>query len=159
MKTILGIDPGVSGALSFYDGSETIIYDIPVFSITTNSKSKNTIDCHGLLDIIRAQKPDIAYLENVNAMPKQGVTSMFNMGRTLGRIEMAVMACGVPLVYVAPNKWKKFLEFKKGSEKDESRKLASEKFPQFKDNWPLKKHHNRAEAFLISVYGFEKETR
>ena len=154
-KTILGIDSGLTGALSFYDGTETLIFDVPVFTIKTNGKTKNTVDCHKLLEIIRSQKPDIAYIENVNAMPGQGVTSMFNMGRTLGRIEMGVMACGVSLVYIRPQEWKKYWSCP--ADKDEARKLASERFPQFSHNWDLKKHHNRAESFLISAYGYNKE--
>ena len=155
MKTILGIDSGLTGALTFYNEEEAIIFDVPTFQITTNGKAKNTVDCHKLLDIIRSQKPDMAYIENVNAMPGQGVTSMFNMGRTLGRIEMAVMACGIPLTYIRPQEWKAF--FRCPADKDASRKLAGEKYPQFKHNWDLKKHHNRAESFLISVYGYTKE--
>ena len=154
-KTILGIDSGLTGALTFYNGEEAIIFDVPTFQITTNGKVKNTVDCQKLLEIIRSQKPDIAYLENVNAMPGQGVTSMFNMGRTLGRIEMGVMAFNVPLVYIRPQEWKKYWGCP--ADKDGSRKLAGERFPQFKHNWPLKKDHNRAESFLISVYGFEKD--
>jgi len=155
MKTILGIDSGLTGSLAFYDGVEAILFDIPVFEITTNGKKKKTVDCHKLLEIIRSQKPDIAYLENVNAMPKQGVTSMFNMGRTLGRIEMAVMACSVPLVYIRPQEWKAY--YKCPADKDGARQLAGQQFPQFKHNWDLKKHHNRAESFLIAAYGRDKE--
>lgn len=155
-KTILGVDSGLTGALTFYDGTECLIFDMPVFQITTNGKKKNTVDCHRLLQIIREKKPDMAYLENVNAMPGQGVTSMFNMGRTLGRIEMAIMACDVPLVYIRPQEWKKYWSCP--ADKDGARQLAGQRFPQFKCNWELKKHHNRAESFLISVYGHHKET-
>lgn len=152
MKSILGIDPGLSGALAIYDGEELLVFDIPTFEITKNGKVKKRIDLMGLLNILRSQKVDHCYLEKVNAMPGQGVTSMFSMGRTFGHIEMALAACDVPVTEVTPQKWKKIMGCT--ADKDSSRLRASQMLPLFSQNWDKKKHADRAEAALIALYGY-----
>lgn len=151
---ILGCDPGLDGALAFYDGAELLIYDIPTFAIERNGKAKRQIDLGGLAKILKAWPVKHCYLESVSAMPGQGVSSMFQMGRGFGQIEMAIAACHYPVTYVTPQVWKKALAVPK--DKDGARQRASQIMPQFAHNWDLKKHHNRAEAALIAYYGFRK---
>ena len=148
---ILGIDPGLSGALAFYDELDLIIYDIPTLQITRNGKNKRQIDLSGLLRIMGAHNTHTCFLENVNAMPGQGVSSMFQMGRGYGQIEMGLMACRVPVTYITPQVWKKALSVPK--DKDGARQRASQLMPQYAHNWDLKKHDGRAEAALIALYG------
>lgn len=155
MKTILGIDPGLNGALAFMDDHELLIYDIPTLAIERNGKNKRQIDLQKLASILRIYKIDHCYLENVNAMPGQGVSSMFQMGRGYGQIEMALAALCIPVTYVTPQKWKKSLAVPK--DKDGARQRASQILPQWAHNWPLKKHADRAEAALIAYYGLEKK--
>jgi Holliday junction resolvasome RuvABC endonuclease subunit len=147
---ILGIDPGLSGALAFMD-DELLIYDIPTFEITRNGKNKRQIDLQALLSILKMLPVEKASLENVNAMPGQGVSSMFQMGRGYGQIEMALAACNIPVTYVTPQVWKKALQVPK--DKDGARQRASQLMPQWAYNWDLKKHDGRAEAALIALYG------
>lgn len=151
---ILGIDPGLSGALSFYNGDELLIYDIPTFQIDRNGKKKNQIDLLRFQHILKLNKPDHCFLENINAMPGQGVSSMFQMGRGFGQIEASVLGCGIPMTYIAPQVWKKALAVPK--DKDAARQRASQLLPAFAHNWDLKKHHGRAEASLIALYGRNK---
>ncbi len=150
---ILGIDPGLSGALAFMD-NELLIYDIPTFEIARNGKNKRQIDLQKLMAVLNYKLHwpiEKAYLESVNAMPGQGVSSMFQMGRGYGQIEMALAACNIPVTYITPQVWKKALQVPK--DKDGARQRASQLMPQWAHNWDLKKHDGRAEAALIALYG------
>ena len=150
---ILGIDPGLNGCLAFMD-DELLVYDSPTIEITRNGKNKRQIDLQELLAILKLWPVEHCYLENVNAMPGQGVSSMFQMGRGYGQIEMALAACKVPVTYITPQVWKKALAVPK--DKDGARQRASQLMPQWAHNWPLKKHSDRAEAALIALYGKQK---
>lgn len=149
-KTTLGIDVGISGALSFYDGVELIIYDMPVLQ---RGKTQ-LVDCHKLYSIIKEQKPDNAIIEQVNAFG-MGRTSAFNFGWGCGAIEGVLAASCVPYDYVTPQAWKKEMNCPK--EKDGARMRASQLLPKFSHNWDLKKHDGRAESSLIALYGFNKK--
>lgn len=154
MTYYLGIDPGLSGALAFYspEGNTLSIFDMPTHEITVNGKRKRQLDLYSLGRIIDALAHDIAValVEQVNAMPKQGVTSSFNFGFNAGCAQMAVAALGLPLRTVTPQKWKK--EMGLSSDKDASRREASRAMPKHAGLWPLVKHDGRAEAALLAFY-------
>jgi crossover junction endodeoxyribonuclease RuvC len=145
---ILGIDPGVSGAIAFYF-SETpdriAVEDVPVVA--------GEISAALLADRIKAFSPSIAIIERVASMPKQGVKSMFNFGVSFGQARGVVGALNIPLHYVTPAKWKK--HFSLSSDKELSRKLAIHLFPACAASFALKTKDGRAEAALIARYGFE----
>ena len=98
-----------------------------------------------------------AYIERAQPMPKQGISSSFNYGMTYGMILSALAAAEIPYEEVSAAKWKRVLRVSK--EKDIARRRASELMPHGASCWPLKKHHNRAEAALIAFYGKELLTR
>lgn len=142
---IMGIDPGVSGAVAFYfpDYPNRIaIFDAPSVGKEINAPA--------LTELIHTYKPTICYIESVNAMPKQGVTSSFNFGQAYGCVRGVVAACGVPTVLVSPRKWKAF--FALDSDKEKSRRLAIMKWPDG-GHFNRKKDDGRAEAALIALYG------
>lgn len=149
MKTILGIDPGMSGAIALYDGDELLIRDMPVFK---RNKTKR-IDCHTLLKYMQESHIDHAYIEQVNAFG-MGASSAYNFGWTCGAIEACVAALSIPFTYVTPQKWKKAMQCPK--DKDAARMRATQLLPQFAHNWDLKKHDGRAEASLIALYGYNQ---
>lgn len=163
---ILGIDPGLFGAIALYDpDTNTVVSaeNIPVLLLTRNGKQKNSIDIQALLNRLRAVAPNAthAWLENVNAMPGQGVTSMFSFGRTYGCIETAVCACDMPLDRVTPQAWKRALRVP--ADKDGARARASELMPKSAELWTPKRGHATkqqcegiAEAALIAYYGAEQ---
>jgi len=161
MTTILGIDVGMSGALSFYDGEELIIYDMPVLE---RNKTRR-VDTHKLHDILydmaSQDNIDHVYIEQVNAYG-MGASSAYNFGWSCGTVEQAVASLGFPFTYVTPQKWKKAMDcptYKgkdKKKNKDAARMRASQLLPQFAHNWPLKRHDGRAESSLIALYGFNK---
>ena len=146
MKTILGIDPGASGALAFYDQRELLIYDMPVFQ---RNKTKR-IDCQSFLKILKTHDVDHAYIEQVNAF-RMGATGAYNFGWNCGVVEALVSSQNIPFTYVTPQRWKKELQVPK--DKDAARMRASQLLGDHAHNWPLKTHDGRAESSLIALYG------
>jgi crossover junction endodeoxyribonuclease RuvC len=153
---ILGIDPGLTGALAFYDMiTKTIeVHDMPVMSVVRNGKTKNEVSAALTSDIIAEHlkgMPSVAFLERVNAMPGQGVTSVFSFGRSSGIIEGVLAAYDIQTHIVIPQRWQKAMEVRGG--KDGSRERAMQLLPASADKFKLKKHDGRADAALIALYG------
>ena len=148
MTCILGVDPGISGAIAFYFSdtpNRIAVEDVPVVA--------GEISAHLLADRIKAHGPSIAIIERVGAMPGQGVSSMFGFGVSFGQARGVIGALNIPLHYVTPSKWKK--HFHLPADKEEARKLALHLFPACATSFARKKVHGRAEAALIARYGFE----
>ena len=105
--------------------------------------------------INKSQKQDVrVVVEQVSAMPGQGVTSMFNFGQSFGIIKGICSAMQLPLYFVRPTKWKKYFNLIK-SEKDASRTRAIEIFPYFSSQLSKKKDSNKADAILIASFYHE----
>jgi crossover junction endodeoxyribonuclease RuvC len=148
MTIIMGVDPGISGAVAFYFpmvSSRIAVDDVPV--------AGGEINATELARLIRIHRPTLAVMERVSAMPGQGVVSMFNFGRSYGDVRGTISALGIPLHFVTPQKWKK--HFGLSSDKEECRMRAIRMFPAVAESFKLKKHHGRAEAALIALYGAE----
>ncbi|MBL6758625.1 MAG: crossover junction endodeoxyribonuclease [Pelagibacteraceae bacterium] len=151
---LLGIDPGVSGALSVYEHKKLVeVLDMPTMS--EGKKNKKQINSAQLsLEIkkrINGSDENAVVIEHVTAMPGQGVTSMFNFGQSFGVIKGICSALNLPVYFVRPVKWKKHFNLI-GSSKDASRTKAIEMFPSFSDNMTRKKDANKADAILIGRY-------
>jgi len=150
---IYGIDPGYTGAIALYwPGSNTIeVHDMPVMK---NPKGKTIINPHGVLDILANEGgKSLAVIEQVGAMPGQGVSSMFRFGQGLGVVEACAAASKLPLQYVTPAKWKK--HFGLTRDKGVSRGLAMQRFPDYASEFSRAKDDGRAEALLLAVYAAE----
>ena len=93
-------------------------------------------------------------IEQVSAMPGQGVTSMFNFGQSFGILKGICSTMQLPMFFVRPAKWKKYFNLI-NSEKDASRTKAIEIFPYFSTNLSKKKDANKADAILIASYFYE----
>lgn len=150
MKTILGVDIGMSGALAFYDGTELLIWDMPVFEF----KGGREVDIHRVCQIIKDQKPDCAYVEDIIMPFNSGRKPMMSLSECTGYFKGVLASLEIPFNMVKPNTWKKSIGCPK--DKNEARLFASRLLPLHKDNWHLKKHDGRAEAALIALYGFNK---
>ncbi len=159
---IFGIDPGLSGAVAVLEENEVIdIIDIPVMS--EGKKNKRQLNSAHLSQYIEKNTLDasktIVVVEQVNAMPGQGVTSMFNFGQTFGAIKGISAALKLPIFFVRPSKWKKHFELLKSS-KDASRTKAIEMYPSLADKLSRKKDVNKSDAILIARFynetGFKK---
>lgn len=147
---ILGIDPGLSGAIACLDTTTggLVVHDIPVHQVKTSTrKLQNNINAGALAELIRGFEPDWCGLEKVNAMPGQGVVSMFRFGQAYGITYGIVSALNIPVVHVTPQAWQKAVRLPKGEGASNIR--ASEIFPRYASVFARKKDHGRADAALI----------
>ena len=138
---IIGIDPGLSGAIAILEDNKVLgIYDIPVMS--EGKKNKRQLNSAQLVKIIREninpEDENVVVVEQVNAMPGQGVTSMFNFGQTFGAIKGICAALELPIFFARPSKWKKHFELINSS-KDASRTKAIEMYPSLSNELAKKK--------------------
>ena len=153
---IIGIDPGISGAICFFeDGQVKEIIEMPV--MTDGKKNKRQINGPQtyneiLKRINKFQKKDIiVIIEQVSAMPGQGVTSMFNFGQSFGVLKGICSAMQLSMFFVRPAKWKKYFGLIK-TEKDASRTKVIEIFPYISSELSRKKDSNKADAVLIASF-------
>ena len=146
---IMGLDPGASGAVAFYypDHPKMIsAYDVPLV--------EKNINAAALYDLINQHRPDLAVVELVHSMPKQGVASSFNFGKSYGIALGVIGSLKIPAVHVSPTKWKKY--FALSADKEEARALAISKWPA-SEHFRRKKDNGRAEAALLALYGSQTQ--
>ena len=150
-QRILGIDPGsVSAAYAcLCDGRFIEAADAPVADRQVNATE--------WASVVKRLRPDLAIIELVGAMPKQGSTSGFRFGMGVGLLRGVVMALGVPLVQVVPGKWKLHYRLT-GKPKDAAREIAIRLFPEAGPHLNLVKHHGRADALLLAKYAIDMDT-
>tara|TARA_Y100000590_G_scaffold20393_1_gene23788 strand:- start:1046 stop:1525 length:480 start_codon:yes stop_codon:yes gene_type:complete len=151
---IFGVDPGVSGAISVLDGKKVLgIYDMP--TMIDGKKNKKQVNGAQVTNIIKERlnekKEIVVVVEHVNAMPGQGVTSMFNFGQSFGVIKGVCSALSLPIHFVRPTKWKKHFNLIK-TNKDASRTKVIEVYPEISNQLSRKKDSNKADAILIARY-------
>ena len=154
---IIGIDPGLTGAIAIMQNNKVLdIIDMPVMA--EGKKNKKQLNSAQLANIIRNNITDsdekAVVVEQVNAMPGQGVTSMFHFGQSFGVLKGICSAMNLSMYFVRPAKWKKYFNLI-NSEKDASRTRAIEIFPYFSMNLSKKKDANKADAMLIASYFYE----
>jgi crossover junction endodeoxyribonuclease RuvC len=150
---ILGIDPGLSGALAFFDyeKGQLTIFDMPVHEVERNGKAKREVSPQRLAMLVRGIDVRRAIVEKVSARPGQGVTSMFAFGRSFGVVEGVLAALNIPVTYVTPQHWRKGMQVREG--KHGSRQRATELFPKYAGEFARVKDDGRAEASLIAYHG------
>ena len=125
---IIGIDPGISGSICFLeDGIIKDVLEMP--TMTEGKKNKKQVNGSQIYNEISFriktyEKKNIkVVIEQVSAMPGQGVTSMFNFGQSFGILKGICSAMQLPIYFVRPAKWKKYFNLI-NSEKDASRTRA-----------------------------------
>ena len=156
---IIGIDPGLSGGIAVLENNKVLnIFDMPV--MPEGKKNKRQLNSAQLVTLIKentdSNEDTSVVVEQVNAMPGQGVTSMFNFGQTFGAIKGVCAALGLPIFFVRPSKWKKHFELINSS-KDSSRTKVIEMYPSLSSQLSKKKDVNKSDAILIAR--FYSETR
>ena len=155
---IIGIDPGISGSICFFkDGRILEVIEMPV--MTEGKKNKKQVNgaqiYNEFLKRINKKEDEIrVVIEQVSAMPGQGVTSMFNFGQSFGILKGICSAMQLPMFFVRPAKWKKYFNLI-NSQKDASRTRAIEIFPYFSSQLSKKKDSNKADAILIANFYYE----
>jgi crossover junction endodeoxyribonuclease RuvC len=150
---ICGIDPGLSGAVVFFDtvSRELDIYDMPTVEVLRSGKRKRELSPQLLSNILSGHKITAAYLERVNAMSGQGVSSVFSFGRSSGIVEGILAAYDITTTLVTPQAWQKTMDVRGG--KDGSRERAMQIFPAYAGMFARVKDDGRADAALIAAYG------
>ena len=156
---IIGIDPGITGSICFFEDGKIIdVVEMP--NMAEGKKNKRQVNGAQIYNEIskrikNLEKKDIkVVIEQVAAMPGQGVTSMFNFGQSFGVLKGICAAMQIPMYFVRPAKWKKYFNLI-NSEKDASRTKAIEIFPHFSAQLSRKKDSNKADAILISSFFYE----
>lgn len=151
MTVRLGIDPGTTGAIAaLVDGQLLDVVDMPIADGCVVAALLRT----ELVELAAAgfDSRPLVVVEKVHAMPKQGVSSTFKFGRSLGVIEGVVGGLGWPLEWVTPQAWKKQHGLI-NRDKDAARLLAIETWPELADSFKRKKDVGRADAALIAAAG------
>ena len=158
---IIGIDPGISGAICFFeDGQVREILEMP--TMADGKKNKRQVNGAEVSNIFLKELESLipkdswqsevkVVVEHVTAMPGQGVTSMFNFGQSFGVIKGVCSALNIPIYFVRPLKWKQYFDLVK-TNKDASRTKAIEIYPHISDKISRKKDSNKADAILIASY-------
>jgi crossover junction endodeoxyribonuclease RuvC len=156
---VIGIDPGISGSICFFeDGIIKDVVEMP--TMTEGKKNKKQVNGSQIFNEIsnrikKIERKDIKIvIEQVSAMPGQGVTSMFNFGQSFGILKGICSAMQLSMYFVRPAKWKKYFNLI-NSEKDASRTKAIEIFPYFSTQLSRKKDSNKADAILIASFFYE----
>ena len=153
---IVGIDPGISGSICFFENGKIIdVVEMP--TMIEGKKNKRQVNGSQVYNEIskrinKSEKHNVrVVIEQVSAMPGQGVTSMFNFGQSFGILKGICSAMQLPLYFVRPAKWKKYFGLI-NSEKDASRTRAIEIFPYYSSQLSKKKDSNKADAILIASF-------
>ena len=156
---IIGIDPGISGSVCFFqDGKILQVIEMP--TMIDGKKKKRQVNGSQIYNEIlkkinEFEKQNVrVVIEQVSAMPGQGVTSMFNFGQSFGILKGICSAMQLPMYFVRPTKWKKHYNLI-NSDKDASRTRAIEIFPYFSSHLSKKKDTNKADAILIANFYYE----
>lgn len=154
-EPVLGIDPGLTGALALFDpaAERLLIEDVPTFTLKSGGRKKSTVDHYGLARIIDAwvSLNPVVWLEQVGTRPGEGAVGAFSFGKTYGLLLGIAAAHFLRIELVTPASWKSALKVK--GDKDVSRQRASALLPRHSGLWPLAKHDGRAEAALIALHG------
>lgn len=165
MAAVIAIDPGLTGAIAFYDGRVLDVEDIP----TEARGKKSAVDLHALWQAVASSVsldvPTVGVIENVGSMPRQGIASACNFGKTIGACEMALVAAGCELVRVTPQTWKFGVGLNADpkadtkARKNASRARAQELFPNHAHLFARVKDDGRAEAALMAWWFIHKHRR
>jgi len=155
---IIGIDPGFTGAIAFLeidvlDQCHLMIKDMPLKKIM----GRNQVDSVKLacdFKIAKEQYPDaLAIVEDVHAMPEQGVTSTFRFGYNAGILLGVLQALDIKVLRAKPAVWKPALGLSR--DKARSLRLARILFSDYTSYFERRKDDGRAEAALLAYFAYE----
>ena len=144
---ICGIDPGITGGIAFFDGHKIDACRVPTFKIA----NKKVLDMESICRLLVFHEPELVFIEQQHAMPRQGVASTFKTGFNYGIYIGILHALNYEYTVVIPRKWKADLSVT--SDKDQARMRATELMPDGQSSWSLKCEDGVAEAALIAYWG------
>lgn len=154
---VLGVDPGAGGALALWDTDlvALTVCDMPTAMVPVGKAQRRQISEIWLADTLRLYEPDLAFIERVHALPKQGVTSSFTFGMAYGMVRGVLAALAVPTHLITPNEWKR--SFRLGASKSEARLVAARMFPENAGSFIRVRDDGRAEAALLALFGAQQK--
>jgi hypothetical protein len=148
MTCLLAVDPGLTGAMAVYMTAlpdRIAVYDMPVVD--------GEINHHELARLIRSFSPDVAWIERVGPMPRDGVKQAWRFGCAYTAARVVVSLLEIPTTLVTPGAWKKAMKVAGGRDgKEQCRALALQLFPACAASFARKCDHGRAEAALLALY-------
>lgn len=154
MSFIIGVDPGAGGAVAILERSGALVqvFDMPVVEVTVAGKAKRRMSPEMLASELRLYNvaDTVAVVEQVNAMPGQGVSSMFSFGQAYGVVLGVLAGLSIPATTVTPASWKKALKLNSG--KDAARAKAAQLWPSHAGEFKRVRDDGRAEAALLAYY-------
>lgn len=159
MTSVMGIDPGLDGAIAVWTGRKLLVIDVPKVKSRGRGYEVNLPDLITRMRVLSIAFNPIRhiYLERVSARPHDGGASAFKFGSTFGQILAVAATMDAPIVRVTPTQWKRVMGLT--TNKEYSRTRAIECFPRYAHYFRRKKDHNRAEAAMLALYGFQKLMR
>jgi len=155
---VLGIDPGLQGALALLDTQDRFIdciFDMPV----TDGRVDPT-KLAAIVDLLKLRGTIHAAVELVSSMPRQA--GAFNFGVSAGVVHGVLGALGVPMSLVSPGVWKPACGLRrlpsesKAGAKARARELASHLWPERTADFKRVMDTDRAEAALIARFWITK---
>lgn len=164
MPLIIGVDPGLRGALALYDGETLVVHDMPVLANVVSGKKRSAIDGYSIARILdNAGHIKVAWIEKVGAMPHDGSVQAFAFGAALGEIVGLLKAHFIPIEMIAPVKWRRAMDVPKTTAGDKSPSIAraTHLLPSYSHLWAAVRGNGdahtrggRAEAALVALYGW-----
>lgn len=158
---VVGIDPGLSGALAAVRGADLLrVVDMPTEDTGSGGSSKRRLAAAHLTAALRdlrgsyAGEPLLAVVERVAATPQMGVSSAFAFGDSAGCLRGVLQALGIRIEYVTPAQWKRAMRLTQ--DKGLSRTLAAQRWPEHAAQFARVKDDGRAEAALLAAYGWDE---
>lgn len=160
-RYVIGVDPGITGALALLQAGPSPrlieVADMPTATKRVNSRAKQHIIAPALADLLKRwtdlpfEADFEVFIEEVHAMPGQGVTSMFRFGHAAGLVHGVAAGLGLRISEITPRDWQTVVRVR--SDPDAGRLRASQLFPLMAGEFARKKDHNRADATLIGYAG------
>lgn len=155
MSFIIGVDPGAAGAIAIIESTGKLVhvFDMPSVEVVTGGKAKRRVSPEMLAAELRlyANQGAVACVEQVGAMPGQGVSSMFAFGQAFGIVLGVMAGLAIPCQTITPAKWKKDMKLNAG--KDAARAKAAQIWPAQAGEFKRVKDDGKAEAALIALWG------
>jgi crossover junction endodeoxyribonuclease RuvC len=157
VTVIIGIDPGLKGAICVHRGPDNIeVFDMPTVSLIVNGKARNMVDPYQFRDIIINAGPcNMVVLEKLSTRPGESPIAALSYGIGFGQMIGVLVALERPYTTVTPQEWTKVLRV--GADKDLHRLVAMQNFPHAADLFKRKKDDGRADAALIAHWASRHE--
>jgi crossover junction endodeoxyribonuclease RuvC len=157
-SSVIGIDPGVAGALALISRSGDLIEiaDMPI--LRDGSGGRPSVNAPLVAELLARWHARQVVCEFVSAWPKEGAVGAFSFGRSRGVIEGGCAALSLPIRFLTPAAWKRAVGLPAGRDaKDAARSEAIRRWPAHAGLFARVRDDGRAEAALVGLAGLKRE--